>query len=98
MTITPETLTLLTALLGQVMPPIADTINRNIPNSKIRFWVSILLSAVVGVLLNINNLNFGNLDGIIYSSMLLWGSSQIAYKTYYEDSKVQSRIRFSKVL
>lgn len=94
--ITPATMLLITALIGQISPALVDTINKNIGSPRLRFLMSILFAAIVGTILNINALNFGNIDGVLNSALIVWASSQTAYKMWYEDSKLQYGIRYSK--
>jgi hypothetical protein len=82
-------------LIGQIMPSLTDVFNRYIKNSDIRFWVSMLISGVIGVVMNYNNLNFSNFDHVLVTALLLWSSGQAAYKQWYEGSKLQSSIRFN---
>lgn len=88
-------LLLIQALVGQVLPPLTDIINKNVPNSKIRFLASILISAIIAIVFNYQQLMFGNLEQTLTSFLLIWTSSQAAYKLYYEGSKYQDQIRFN---
>lgn len=92
---TEQQLFLASVLIGQILPVITDYVNKHVVTAKIRFWVSILLSVVLGALLNYNDLRFDTLDSILTSSLLMWTSGQVAYKNYYEGSRVQNNIRFS---
>lgn len=94
----PNELILLSILVGQFMPYFVDVINKYIASAKLRFWVSLLISFTVAVLYNIDQLSVGSVYSWLYSAFILWTSSQAAYKTYYEGSKAQTAIRFSKGL
>lgn len=91
-------LNLLLTLLGQVMPRFVDLINRNVSNSKYRFWITFVICGGIGVVLNVGALYFHDLKSILLSGLVLWGASQAAYKTYYEGSTAQTDIRFSNKL
>ena len=86
---------LLYMLLGQFMPSITDLVNKHVQDGRIRFVVSILLSALVAVLFNMDRLVFGSYEEALVSALVLWFSGQTAYKMYYEGSKWQANIRFT---
>jgi hypothetical protein len=85
-------------MLGQVMPNFVDLINRNIANSKVRFWITFAVCTTIGAVINLGILSFHDLKSIALSGLILWGASQAAYKTYYEGSSTQTKIRFSNTL
>lgn len=91
-------LLLLSTLLGQIMPYVADFINKYITSAKLRFWIPLSLSFIIASLYNIDQIQLGAVRGWLESGLILWSSSQAAYKMYYEGSKAQVAIRFSKGL
>lgn len=82
-------------LLGQFMPSITDLVNKHVSGAKLRFVISILLSAVVAVLFNMDRLVFGSYQEVLLSALILWFSGQTAYKMYYDGSKWQANIRYT---
>lgn len=87
-------------LIGILLPPLIDLINRKVGNSDARFWVSVLVCALFGVAIN-----FVQGDGFHYATMLagvegvsktiliVFGIAQLTYKGIYEDSQLQKGIR-----
>jgi uncharacterized membrane protein len=86
---------LFSTLLGQVAPAFTDVINKYVPSSTLRFWISIIVSALIGIAVNYDKLGAANIDTILTSALLVWSSGQVAYKNWYGDSKFQSAIRYS---
>jgi hypothetical protein len=82
-------------LIGQVVPPTLDYINKWVSSAKLRFLLSLGVCGAVGILLNINNLKTGNLEQVLATGLVLWTSAQGAYNLYYKGSAVQNNIRFS---
>lgn len=80
-------------LVGFLLPPVIDLINRKINNSDIRFWVSVLFCAVVGVLIAYSKGNIGDINAIISSIFIVFGLAQISYKAVYESSRLQTKVR-----
>ena len=84
---------LLSVVLGQGMTFATDYINRYIPNSQLRFWVSVGTCLLVGIIMNYDQLAWSNRQQIFSTFMTIWFSAQAAYKTYYEGSQFQYKIR-----
>ncbi len=91
-------------LVGLILPPFIDIINRRIKDSDTRRVVSILICVVCGVLVNLINAN-GNYAGLSWSGIILGffttitsvlGAAQLTYKGLpgtnlnYEDSDLRS--------
>lgn len=87
-------------VIGQGVPAFIDLINRKISDKKARFAVALLVCLILGVLATL-----GDLIELIYSptldrglkifqaGVMIFSSSQVAYKTYYENSILQVKIR-----
>lgn len=87
-------------LLGVVLVPLIDLLNRRIKDSDLRFWVSVLICSLVGVFVNFvtnNGFHFQTMlegaESISSSILVIFGIAQLVYKGVYEDSRVQSLIR-----
>lgn len=52
-----------------------------------------LICGSVGIVVNYNNIQHGDIEQILTTALLVWGSSQVAYKQYYENSTWQHKIR-----
>lgn len=76
-------------LIGVILPPVADLINRRIANSQIRFLVVVILCLLLGTALAF----LENGTGVLENGSLIFASSQVVYKMWYENSDVQLRIR-----
>ncbi len=80
-------------LVGFLLPPVIDLINRKIDNSDIRFWMSVLICALVGVLITWAAGNIGDINAVINSIFVVFGLAQISYKAVYESSRLQTKVR-----
>ena len=80
-------------LVGLILPPIIDFINTRITDSRVRWVVSVVICALVGVLLNIGELDLADWAK---SSSVIFLSAQAAYKLYWEKS--QARETLTKTL
>lgn len=90
---TQEELYLLSLVIGQILPPAIDLINKWVTSAKLRFIVSMGISAIIGVLFNFNNIHIGSLAEVLTTILIVFGSAQGAYNLYYKGSKVQNIIR-----
>ena len=82
-------------LVGFLLPPLIDLINRRITDTDARFWVSVLVCSLVGILQELikNGFTFTTVDPFIVSILAMFGLAQLAYKGIYEDSRMQDAIR-----
>lgn len=74
-------------LLGQIMPYLIAIINRKVPSEKGRYWVSLVLCVLVGVLSSIALFDFSNPLAALASGGLVFTSAQTAYRTYFKESQ-----------
>lgn len=88
--LTPE---LLAVLLGQLVPYAIDVINRYIPNSRLRFLVSVLYCLGVGVIISYEQLNFVTIESTLDTGVIVFTSAKFAYEMYYKQSQVHHKLR-----
>ncbi len=82
-------------LIGFLLPPLIDTINRYIKSSYARFWVSVIVCAVIGTILDIlshNGLTGVTQESIAQSILMVFGSAQLSYKGVWENSKARANL------
>lgn len=91
---------LLQFALGQSLPMGIDYINRNVKDSRVRFWIALLICLIMGVLASIGDImilmkdpSLPQVGKILQAGILIFTSSQIAYKQWYENSVIQAKIR-----
>lgn len=86
-------------IIGLLMPPLVDLINRFINDKSVRFLVAFSLCALLGAGLNWLQTQFmfespmHAFQEISASILAVFGSSQVSYNLGYEDSKMQDTIR-----
>ena len=79
-------------LIGLLLPPVIDLINRKIKDSDLKFWVSVAFCVVVGAVLQVVS-GGGNAEAYFESIMAVFGLAQLSYMAVYQDSGVQTKIR-----
>jgi len=77
------------AVIGAVMPPFIDLINRFVKNSRLRFVVSIMSTLLVGGILALAQ--YGS--DIWTNTGLIFAASQTVYKLWYSESEIKNFIR-----
>ena len=77
-------------LVGFFLPPVIDIINSKVENSKLRYWVSMLLCFVVGVLVNLDKIK--DPQSLLANAALVFTSAQVTYHTYWEKSDVRAKM------
>jgi hypothetical protein len=76
-------------IIGAVLPPFIDLVNRYIKNSRVKYGVSLLASILIGVILNYQELGIENVLG---SGAIVFAAAQTVYKTYWKDAKLREKI------
>jgi len=79
-------------LIGLLLPPVIDLINRRIKDSDGRFWMSVGVCVIVGAGLQAVS-GSGNVQDYLESIMIIFGLAQLSYRGVYENSRVQEKIR-----
>ena len=86
-------------LVGFLLPPLIDVINRKVGDSDIRFWVSVFVCAIVGLGINYVDTLFifesvkAGFDSISASVLIVFGAAQLTYRGIYEGGRLQLAVR-----
>ena len=81
--------TLFPLILGAVLPPVIDLVNKHISSSNMRFLISVLFALVVGGILAY--FEFGA-KAVLANAGLIFVSAQTVYKLWYEQSGIHTRL------
>lgn len=73
-------------IIGAILPPFIDLVNRFVPSSNWRFVVSVLFSVMAGAVLSYFDYGF---NAVLADAGLLFTASQTIYKLWYENSSLQ---------
>ena len=79
-----------TFYVGLAMPPIIDIINKDVKNSKERFFVTLLVCISAGIVLRWNDLTAGNTEELLGAMGIIFIESQAVYRLYFKNSNVRS--------
>lgn len=77
-------------ILGAVLPAVIDIVNKYVKNEKVRFLIAVGFSVVVGGVWSVLQNGWENVAKDIG---LIFATSQIVYKLWYEKSGLQEKIR-----
>jgi len=90
-------------LIGFLLPPIIDVINRFIKDSSLRFLVSVLICGVIGLSLNyittdgfktyVTMMDYA--DGISSAIIQVFGWAQLSYKAVWENMPVRDNLKLN---
>lgn len=89
-------------LLGFLVPPLIDLINRKITNSDKRFWVSVVFCFILGIILNFIEMNgvsgymgktIGEIiESISKSGMVVFGLAQLSYRAVWDKAEMRNNL------
>lgn len=74
-------------LIGFLLPPFIDLINKDIPNSKVKFVISLVVCVIVGVILNYQQLS--NTQNLLGGIAIVFTTAQVTYYTYWQNSQLR---------
>jgi hypothetical protein len=80
-------------LVGLLLPPLVDFLNKDIPDEKDRYFVTLIICAVVAALINWNKLFFGDPTSFYTSLTLIFIESQTVFKLYFKDSYLRQKLQ-----
>lgn len=80
-------------LIGFILPPLIDLINKKVLDSRARFVVSFVTCVGVGIGMNVENLNVDSLGDVLGSIAVVFSSAQVAYKLFWEKSEIRKRFQ-----
>lgn len=89
-------------LIGFLVPPLIDLINRWVKDSTMRFWISTGICIVIGIVINIvmhsGLLGYAGMSwsdiasSLVTSSMAIIGMANITYQSVWEDSGLRTSL------
>ncbi|MDE2025156.1 MAG: hypothetical protein KGJ07_01550 [Patescibacteria group bacterium] len=84
-------------LVGFILPPLVEYLNKDIPNDNVRFLVSCALCVVAAVAIDWNQISSGVIDQahLSFLALLLFGESQTIFKLYFQSSWIRGKIQQS---
>jgi hypothetical protein len=78
-------------LIGLLLPPLIDLINRKILDEDVRFWISVGICVVFGIVIHMlqHGYNFSNQDEVVKSILTVFGLAQISFNGYWKKSTIR---------
>lgn len=83
----------LTNLVGFVMPPVIDIVNRRIVNAKVRFLVSMCICVLLAVVMHAKELTSGNYAYLASTVGVIFTEAQVIYNLYWKESALRARVK-----
>lgn len=82
----------LSYLIGFVLPPVIDLVNRYIDNSQVRYLVAMLICLVVGALFHYQELLDGDWSMLLAKASIVFAEAQTIYRLYWKDSGARKQL------
>lgn len=76
-------------IIGAVLPPFIDMLNRYVKNSNVRYLISLVISIAIGAVVSYQDLDAAN---VLASAGLVFGAAQSTYNLYWKNSDVRKKI------
>lgn len=81
------------ALVGFLLPPLIEVLNKQVYNRGERFFVAMVTCAIAAILLHWREIETGNPEMVTANFLLIATESQLLYKTYFGDSWLRGYIQ-----
>ncbi len=80
-------------LLGFLLPPFIDIINRRIKSSDLRLIVSVVFCSVVGLVVHGwgHQWDYRDQDAVARSVLAIFGAAQFTFKAFYDESELRNK-------
>lgn len=96
-----EALTIVTALfisnapllVGFILPPLVEVINKGVVNTRFKFVMTITICLVAGLLLHLEELSVNTIDDVLIVASVIFAESQMVYKLYFKNSYWQVKLQ-----
>lgn len=79
-------------LVGFILPPIVEILNKDIDDQRERFIVSCLVCFLVASLLDWKYIAAGTPEALIGTFTIIFAESQLVFKTYFANSTIRYKI------
>jgi len=80
-------------LVGFILPPIVEVINRDVKTSRERFVVTILVCLFSAILLHWKEIEYGTPEQVALFAGILFAESKLLYKFYFAKSDLRGGIQ-----
>ena len=84
-------------LVGFALPPVVEFLGRDVKRENEKFWLTMMVCLLAGVLLKWNQLVAGDPEQVIIWGAIVFAQSQIVFKTYFKDSRLRQEIQHFKL-
>lgn len=80
-------------LVGFILPPFVEILNRDVKQDGERYFVSLMACAFVAILLHFNEITTSSPETIVTTAGIIFLESNTTYKLYFQDSGLRSLIK-----
>lgn len=85
------------SLVKFLLVPLIDMINTLVPNTYVRFWVSVVVCMIFGTIIDYAIGGFTNVNDWATAVLATFGFVQLIYGGFYKGSDAQNIIRIGSV-
>lgn len=83
-------------LVGFIIPPFVELLNKEVDNERERFIVTLLACMAAGAVLHWSEIKVGSVDQAIQSISIIFIESQVVFKLYFKSSYFRQKLTESK--
>lgn len=79
-------------LIGFILPPFVEWLNREVPTGTERFIVTLLVCLIVSIILKWDNIVYGTPEQVAATFGILFVQSQLIFRLYFKNSWLKQKI------
>lgn len=80
-------------LVGVIMPPLTDYLNKDVKSEKGRYFIAILAVIVAAIATEWNALTYGSPEEVLATAGIIFAESQTIYRFYFKDSQLRAGLK-----
>jgi len=81
------------SLIGFLLPPVIDLINNKIASSYVRFWLSVLVCAIVGAFIEWAFVGVLTIEGVSTQILLTFAMASLSYGALWKGSNADNQLK-----
>jgi hypothetical protein len=83
-------------LAGVILPPFIQLLNKDVPDSRTRFIISVCTCIITATVINWHKIMIGTPDTFYTSTLLIFIESEAVYRLYFKRSWLQAKLQGTK--
>ncbi len=86
-----------TYLVGFILPPFIDVVNKRVASGKVRFGISLFVCLLSAIAITYPSLALGDVNSLLLALTVVFSEAQVVYNLYWKDSEARAKLQAKMV-